>query len=158
MRLVNEYGVEWGVEIESSMNMVIIKGGWTAFREDNKKATRETCRFKLIRAYCKCFAEEEDILVLQDNVNVMNEEEEDILVNLQANTNVIEEEEEDITVNLQANDYVIEQETQKQQQGLELLTHIPMSLLRNRMMSPKICDHMIAERKFINLKSKILDE
>ncbi|KAH0719205.1 hypothetical protein KY285_015236 [Solanum tuberosum] len=48
MRLVNEEGVEWGVEIEYNRSMVIIKGGWTAFRKDNKIANGETCRFKLI--------------------------------------------------------------------------------------------------------------
>ncbi|XP_015162984.1 B3 domain-containing transcription factor VRN1-like [Solanum tuberosum] len=51
MRLVNEEGVEWGVEIEYNRSMVIIKGGWTAFRKDNKIANGETCRFKLIRGH-----------------------------------------------------------------------------------------------------------
>ncbi|KAG5621446.1 hypothetical protein H5410_006664 [Solanum commersonii] len=51
MRLVNEEGVEWGVEIEYNRSMVIIKGGWTAFRKDNKIANGETCRFKLIRSH-----------------------------------------------------------------------------------------------------------
>ena len=48
MRLVNEEGVEWKVEIEYARSMVIIKEGWTAFRKDNKIANSETCRFKLI--------------------------------------------------------------------------------------------------------------
>ncbi|KAL3344556.1 hypothetical protein AABB24_023811, partial [Solanum stoloniferum] len=51
MRLVNEKGVEWEVEIEYNRSMVIIKGGWTAFRKDNKIANGETCRFKLIRGH-----------------------------------------------------------------------------------------------------------
>ncbi|XP_069151568.1 B3 domain-containing protein Os03g0212300-like [Solanum lycopersicum] len=49
MRLVNEEGVEWKVEIEYTRSMVIIKEGWSAFRKDNKIAYGETCRFKLIR-------------------------------------------------------------------------------------------------------------
>ena len=48
MRLVNEEGVEWKVEIEYARSMVIIKEGWTAFRKDNKIANSETCRIKLI--------------------------------------------------------------------------------------------------------------
>ncbi|KAK6796826.1 hypothetical protein RDI58_004527 [Solanum bulbocastanum] len=51
MRLVNEEGVEWEMEIEYNRSMVIIKGGWTAFRKDNKIANGETCRFKLIRGH-----------------------------------------------------------------------------------------------------------
>ena len=49
MRLVNEEGVEWKVEIEYTRSMVIIKEGWSAFRKDNKIANGETCRFKLIQ-------------------------------------------------------------------------------------------------------------
>uniref|UniRef100_A0A3Q7G5N5 TF-B3 domain-containing protein n=1 Tax=Solanum lycopersicum TaxID=4081 RepID=A0A3Q7G5N5_SOLLC len=49
MRLVNEEGVEWKVEIEYARSMVIIKQGWTAFRKDNKIANGETCLFKLIQ-------------------------------------------------------------------------------------------------------------
>ena len=48
MRLVNEEGVEWGVEIEYTRSMLIIKGGWIAFQKDNKIPNGETCRFKLI--------------------------------------------------------------------------------------------------------------
>ena len=51
IKLVDEEGVEWGVKIEYNRSMVIIKGGWTAFRKDKKIANGETYRFKLIRGH-----------------------------------------------------------------------------------------------------------
>ncbi|WMV55451.1 hypothetical protein MTR67_048836, partial [Solanum verrucosum] len=49
MRLANEDGKEWGVEIEYTERRAIIKRGWTKFRKDNKIASGETIRFKLIQ-------------------------------------------------------------------------------------------------------------
>ncbi|KAH0776768.1 hypothetical protein KY290_008179 [Solanum tuberosum] len=49
MRLVNEEGIEWGVEIEYTERRAIIKRGWTEFRKDNKITSGETIRFKLIQ-------------------------------------------------------------------------------------------------------------
>ncbi|KAG5610453.1 hypothetical protein H5410_021734, partial [Solanum commersonii] len=51
MRLFNEEGIEWGVEIEYNGHMVIIKRGWSEFLKDNKIASDETYRFKLIRGH-----------------------------------------------------------------------------------------------------------
>ncbi|KAK4347850.1 hypothetical protein RND71_034189 [Anisodus tanguticus] len=49
MRLVNEKGNEWKVDIVHDGPRVMIKGGWAEFRALNKIANGQTCRFKLIQ-------------------------------------------------------------------------------------------------------------
>ncbi|XP_060195117.1 B3 domain-containing protein REM9-like [Lycium barbarum] len=52
MRLVNEKGNEWKVDIVHVGPRVMIKGGWAKFRTLNKIANGQTCRFKLIQGNC----------------------------------------------------------------------------------------------------------
>ncbi|XP_009780425.1 B3 domain-containing protein REM9-like isoform X1 [Nicotiana sylvestris] len=48
--LINGEGKKWKVDIEHIGPRVLIKGGWAAFRTQNKIAANgETCRFKLIQ-------------------------------------------------------------------------------------------------------------
>ncbi|XP_075089866.1 B3 domain-containing protein REM9-like [Nicotiana tabacum] len=50
--LINGEGKKWKVDIEHIGPRVLIKGGWAAFRTQNKIAANgETCRFKLIQGY-----------------------------------------------------------------------------------------------------------
>ncbi|XP_060193417.1 B3 domain-containing protein LOC_Os12g40080-like isoform X1 [Lycium barbarum] len=49
LRLVNEEGNEWGVEIVHIGARFHIRKGWAEFRTHNKIASGETCRFKLIQ-------------------------------------------------------------------------------------------------------------
>ncbi|KAK4347848.1 hypothetical protein RND71_034187 [Anisodus tanguticus] len=49
MRLVNEKGKEWKVDIVHVGSRVRIKGGWAEFRTLNNIANGQACRFKLIQ-------------------------------------------------------------------------------------------------------------